>query len=74
MNRLDRLRFIRRIVIFAELMQNDLRSIMHGNFVIGAFVVIRLDVFEGRDEVEIVNRIEMAFDVFQSFWSTLHGY
>ena len=38
---------------------------------IGAFVVVRLDVLVGWHEIEIVNRIEMAFDVFQALGRTL---
>ena len=37
---------------------------------IGAFVVVRFDVLVGRHEIEIVNRIEMAFDVFQALGRT----
>ena len=66
MDRLNRIGFVGRIVVLAEFVQDDARAVVHFDFMIRAFIIIRFDILIGRDEVEIMNRIEMAFDVLQA--------
>src|SRR5918994_2422012 len=70
MNGLDRLRFVSRIIVFAQLVQHDSRTVMQRHFVVGSFVIIGLDILVGRNEVEVVNRIEMTLDILKALGGT----
>ena len=60
------MRLVGRIVVFAELVQNDPRAVVELDFVVCPFVIIRLDVFIGRDKVDFVNRVEVPLSVLKT--------
>src|ERR671918_800356 len=67
----NRLRLVGRIVIFSELVQNNARAVVQLHLVIGSFIVIRFDILIRRNEVEVMDRIEMAFGVFEALGRSL---
>ena len=63
MDRRDRLRLVGGIVVFTQLVQNDTRAVVQLHLVIRSFIVVRFDIFVGRNKINVMDGIEMGFSV-----------
>src|SRR5919198_6056595 len=60
-----------RIVVLRQLTQSEMRAIVHGDVHGGAGIVLYIDLFEGRNEVDLLKWLVVVLHVFVRLGRTL---